>query len=146
MSTCVFLQPQKKKKKTKTKTKKPWIYGFPISHPFNSYTFFFTCYIAFILMLLPFTSSFVLLLRCRGQTKINDFFWIRIYPYALMLLCNFHFFLIFVRRFSCIIILHLNFFLFQLSLLLIQKKKKFFLLSSSSKEDWFPQSNQIKTA
>ena len=123
MSTCVFLQPNIKIKKKKKK-KKPWIYGFPISHPFNSYTFFFTCYIAFILMLLLFTSSFVILLRCRGQTKINDFFWIRNYPYALILLRNFHFFLFFVRRFSCILILHLNFFLFQLILLLIPKKKK----------------------
>lgn len=77
-----------------------------------------------ILMLLLFTSSFVLLLCCRGQTKITWLLWIRIYPYALILLLNFHFFLSFVRRFSCILILHLSFFLFQLNLLLIKKKKK----------------------
>ena len=91
----------------KHQEKKPRICGFPISHPCNSCTFFFTCYIAYINALLfmkkfgattpmwrvvlggsvselwhklctrialLFTSSFVLLLRCRGQTKITDFF------------------------------------------------------------------------
>ena len=80
------------------------------------------------------------------SNKNHWLLWIKIYPYALILLLNFHFFLSFVRRFSCILILLLSFLLFQLNLLLIKKRKRknlppyFFY-----KEDWFPQSNQIKT-
>ena len=110
----------------KHKKKKPRICGFPISHPCNSCTFFFTCYIAYI------NASAIHFIFCppfalQRSNKNHRLLWIRIYPYALILLLNFHFFLSFVRRFSCILILHLSFFLFQLNLLLIKKKKKFFI-------------------